>query len=107
MFCLKVKKVVRHCDSIATLVFERAVRSYPGQFVMLNVFDYEEIPLSLSSPNSVTVKAVGETTKALVNFKGGEIVGIRGPFGRPFSYSKRALIVAGGIGIAPLRYLYH
>ncbi|WP_457550483.1 dihydroorotate dehydrogenase electron transfer subunit [Archaeoglobus sp.] len=106
-FCLKVKKVIRHCDSIATLVFEKRILSYPGQFVMLNVFDYEEIPLSLSSPNSVTVKAVGETTKALVNFEGGEIVGIRGPFGRPFSYSNRALIVAGGIGVAPLRYLYH
>ncbi len=107
MFCLKVKKVVRHCKSIATLVFNKEIRSLPGQFVMLNVFDYEEIPLSLSSPNSVTVKVVGETTRALVNFKGGETVGVRGPFGRPFSFSKKALIVAGGIGIAPLRYLYH
>jgi len=107
MFCLRVEEIVRHTKNIATLIFERSIRSYPGQFVMLNVFGYEEIPLSLSSEKSVTVKAVGETTSAIVNFEGGEIVGVRGPFGRHFSYSKRAVIIAGGIGIAPLRYLYH
>ena len=107
MFCLRVEKVIKHNESIVTLIFDREIRSYPGQFIMLNVFDYEEIPLSLSSARSVTVKAVGETTKALVNFKGGEIVGVRGPFGKPFSYSKNALLIAGGIGVAPLRYLYH
>jgi len=107
VFCLKVEKVIKHSENIATLIFDREIRSYPGQFIMLNVFDYEEIPLSLSSERSVTVKAVGETTKALVNFKGGEIVGVRGPFGKHFSYSKNALLIAGGIGVAPLRYLYH
>ena len=66
MFCLRVEKVIKHNESIATLIFDREIRSYPGQFIMLNVFDYEEIPLSLSSARSVTVKAVGETTKALV-----------------------------------------
>lgn len=107
MFCLRVKKVIRHTEKISTLIFDKSIPSKPGQFVMLNVIGYEEIPLSLSSERSVTVKAVGETTNALVNFNGGEIVGVRGPFGRPFSRSDRALIVAGGIGIAPLRYLYH
>ncbi len=106
MFCVRVERVVRHTDSIATLIFERELHSYPGQFLMVNVFGYEEIPLSLSSPNSVTVKAVGETTRALVRFEGGELVGLRGPFGRPFTPSDKALIVAGGIGIAPLKYLH-
>ncbi len=107
MFCLRVKRVIRHSESISTLIFEKEIPSKPGQFLMLNVIGYEEIPLSLSSQKSVTVKAVGETTKVLVNFEGGEIVGVRGPFGNSFSPSKKALIVAGGIGIAPLRYLYH
>jgi len=108
MFTLRVAKVVRHTEEISTIYFNRILRSFPGQFVMVNVFGYEEIPLSLSSPRSVTVKMVGETTKALVNIEAGTILGVRGPFGNPFTPTDgKALILAGGIGIAPLRYLYH
>ena len=104
MFTLRVAKVVRHTEEISTIYFNRILRSFPGQFVMVNVFGYEEIPLSLSSPRSVTVKMVGETTKALVNIEAGTILGVRGPFGNPFTPTDgKALILAGGIGIAPLR----
>ncbi|HIP63375.1 MAG TPA: dihydroorotate dehydrogenase electron transfer subunit [Archaeoglobus profundus] len=106
MFCVKVEKVIKYNENLATIVFNSYIPSYPGQFVMVNVFGYEEIPLSLSSPNSVTVKAVGETTRALVNIKPGEYLGIRGPFGRPFTPARKALIIGGGIGMAPLSYLY-
>jgi len=106
MFSVRVESVVRHSRSIATIFFDRIIPSYPGQFLMVNVFGYEEIPLSLSSPNSITVKAVGETTNTLVNVNAGELLGIRGPFGKPFTPSKNALIVAGGIGIAPLKFLH-
>lgn len=107
MFTIKVERVIRHNSSTATLHFSSTLKSYPGQFIMLNLFGVEEIPLSLSSPSSVTVKAVGETTGRLVNFSGGEVVGVRGPFGNPFSpTSGNALIVAGGMGIAPMMFLY-
>lgn len=107
MFSLKVKKVKRYSESVSTIFFDKEIRSYPGQFIMLNVFGFEEIPLSLSSPNSVTVKAVGETTRYLVGIKEGEFVGIKGPYGNMFSLTNgRALLVAGGMGIAPLHYLY-
>ncbi len=106
MFSVRVERVVRHTKGIATIFFDRVIPSYPGQFLMVNVFGYEEIPLSLSSPNSITVKAVGETTNALVNINRGELLGIRGPFGKPFTPSNKALIIAGGIGIAPLKFLY-
>jgi len=107
MFCVKVREVMRHNENTATVFFNTSLRSYPGQFVMLNVFGYEEIPLSLSSPDSITVRAVGETTDALINIKSGEIVGIKGPMGKPFSPSnKSALLIAGGIGVAPLMYLH-
>lgn len=106
MFCIKVEKVIKYSENLATIIFNRCIPSYPGQFIMVNVFGYEEIPLSLSSPNSVTVKAVGETTRALINIEPGTYVGIRGPFGRPFTPAKRALIIGGGIGMAPLAYLY-
>lgn len=106
MFCIKVEKVIKYSENLATIIFNTCIPSYPGQFIMVNVFGYEEIPLSLSSPNSVTVKAVGETTRALINIEPGTYVGIRGPFGRPFTPAKRALIIGGGIGMAPLAYLY-
>jgi dihydroorotate dehydrogenase electron transfer subunit len=106
VFCVKVAKVVKHTKDIATIYFDRYIHSYPGQFLMVNVFGYEEIPLSLSSPKSITVKAVGETTRALVEIEEGELLGLRGPFGNPFTPAKKALIVAGGIGIAPMLYLY-
>ena len=106
MFSLKIEEIIRHSEKISTIFFSGKLRSYPGQFIMLNVFGMEEIPLSLSTPNSVTVKAVGKTTEALVSIPTGTYIGIRGPFGRPFSpTNKRALFVAGGIGIAPLVYL--
>ncbi len=107
MFTVKVEKVIRHSNEISTIYFNRTLRSYPGQFVMVNVIGYEEIPLSLSSPRSVTVKAVGETTKALISIEAGSFLGIRGPFGNPFTPADKAIIIAGGIGIAPLRFLYH
>ncbi len=107
MFTLKVREVERHSKSLATIYFSKKLKAYPGQFVMVNVFGFEEIPLSLSSPNSVTVKAVGKTTEKLVNIQEGESLGIRGPFGNPFSpTSDSALIIAGGIGIAPLIFLH-
>jgi len=106
MYYTKITKVERLTKDIATLYFNVSLQSYPGQFVMLNVPGYEEIPLSLSSPSSVTVKAVGETTERLVNAEEGMRVGLRGAFGSAFTPSKSALIVAGGIGIAPLKYLY-
>ncbi|RLI71519.1 dihydroorotate dehydrogenase electron transfer subunit [Archaeoglobales archaeon] len=107
MFSVRVEKVIKYNEDYSTIFFNSYLKSYPGQFVMLNVFGLEEIPLSLSSPNSVTVKAVGETTKALINIQTGELLGMRGPFGQPFTpTSGKALLIAGGIGAAPLFYLH-
>ncbi len=107
MFTLRVDKIIRHSKDTSSLFFTTRLRSYPGQFIMLYLPEYEEIPLSLSSPNSVTVKAVGDTTKALISSNAGDIVGVRGPFGKPFTpTTKNALLVAGGIGSAPLFYLH-
>ena len=81
-----------------------------GQFVMVWIPGVDEIPMSVSywkAPEAeITVKSVGEATKNLCNLERGDWIGIRGPFGRHFSSdSKNALLVGGGIGIAPLRPL--
>ena len=107
MFTVKIEEVIEHNEKYSTIIFDRSFRAYPGQFIMLHVFGLEEIPLSLSSENSVTVKAVGETTKYLVKIKPGTRVGIKGPLGNPFSpTSGKALIIAAGIGAAPLAFLH-
>jgi NAD(P)H-flavin reductase len=85
----------------------------PGQFTMLYVFGVGEVPISISGDPSRpqglvhTVRAVGTVTRALQQLKRGDIVGVRGPFGSPWPTTEAAgsdvVIVAGGIGLAPLR----
>ncbi len=90
----------------------------PGQFNMLYVFGVGEVPISISGPAYDpipvvhTIRAVGAITRALVNLKPGAWVGVRGPFGTAWplkaAEGKDVVIVAGGIGLAPLRpAIYH
>lgn len=107
---MRVLRVVEETDGITTLVFKDQIcaSARPGQFIMVYVPDLEEVPMSLSAIGpgalaSITVKAVGETTRALSNLKPGSLIGIRGPFGRGFSIEgRRPLVVGGGVGLAPL-----
>jgi len=85
----------------------------PGQFNMLYVFGVGEVPISISSDPrdgstlKHTTRAVGTVTKALERLKKGDTVGIRGPFGSSWpveeARGRDCVIVAGGIGLAPLR----
>lgn len=87
----------------------------PGQFVEVSAFGYGEAPFSISSSPlekdfiEVTVRRVGNVTRALFNMKEGDIVGVRGPFGRGWPVEEMRgqslLMIGGGIGIAPLRPL--
>ncbi|MEM3579123.1 MAG: dihydroorotate dehydrogenase electron transfer subunit [Candidatus Bathyarchaeia archaeon] len=87
-------------------------KAKPGQFLMLWVPGVDEIPLSVFNVDrertvvSVAVKRVGEATKALHNMKAGDWIGVRGPFGNSFTFKEgEALLVGGGVGIAPLTFL--
>ncbi len=84
----------------------------PGQFTMLSAFGAGEVPISISGdpgggPLVHTVRAVGLATAAICAAKPGEALGVRGPFGRPWPLEELegadVLVVAGGIGLAPLR----
>ena len=93
----------------------------PGQFNMVTLFGIGEAPISLSSEPQRresfdhTVRAVGSLTKALTRLEPGSTVGVRGPYGSAWpmeeAKGKNVLIVAGGIGLAPLRpaitYMFH
>ena len=93
----------------------RTFRHQPGQFVMLSVPGSGEMPISLSSSPSrpevleLCVRKVGRVTSALYRLHTNDVVGIRGPYGNgyPIRIMRRndLLIVAGGLGMAPLRSL--
>lgn len=85
----------------------------PGQFNMLYLFGLGEVAISISGdPHDRdvlvhTIRAVGTVTKAMARLKRGETLGVRGPYGRGWpleeAIGKDLLVVAGGLGIAPLR----
>ena len=90
----------------------------PGQYSMLYVFGIGELPISISGdpeePGRLvyTVRSVGQATHALVTQQEGNVLGVRGPFGTSWPMTqargKDVLVVAGGIGLAPLRpAIYH
>ncbi len=85
----------------------------PGQFTMLSARGGGEVPISISGdPDDDgtlehTVRSVGLATDAICRTRPGQVLGVRGPFGRPWPVAEvegaDVVIVAGGIGLAPLR----
>ncbi|WP_395298240.1 FAD/NAD(P)-binding protein [Kitasatospora hibisci] len=83
----------------------------PGQFAMVYAFGTGDVPLSVSGLDghrlTHTVRAVGAVSGKLNGLRPGETVGVRGPFGTGWDLPAAAgldlLVVAGGIGLAPLR----
>jgi dihydroorotate dehydrogenase electron transfer subunit len=112
---VRVSEKIEETERITTLLFEMPLTNFefhPGQFFMVWVPGVDEIPMSVSLWDppiaGITVQAVGEATDSLTKLSEGDWLGIRGPFGSHFSTdSKKALVVGGGIGMAPLRPLVH
>ncbi len=85
----------------------------PGQFVMVSVLGIGEAPISLSSSPlnrecfDITIRKVGDVTNAISKMKKGDILWLRGPYGNGWpmeeARGKNLLIIAGGIGLPPLR----
>lgn len=85
----------------------------PGQFNMIYVYAAGEVPISISGdpsdPDRIihTTRAVGAVTKVMKGLRRGDMVGVRGPFGVPWPVEEArgmdVVLVAGGIGLAPLR----
>ena len=93
---------------------EIAAAARPGQFVMVHCGGDTVVPRPLSihkvdgSNLSLLFSVVGKGTGWLSRRKKGEVLGIFGPLGAGFQFRRDArnvLIVAGGIGIAPLCFL--
>jgi len=106
-----IQKGVVETATIKSIYFrdEPSSKAEPGQFLMVWIPGLDEIPMSISymlqdDLAAVSVKMVGPATGALYFRRMGQPLGVRGPYGRGFTLTdgKRALIVAGGAGGAPL-----
>ena len=103
---VKITKIIRETPSTRTFVFDRSFdEAIAGQFVMVWIRGVDEIPMTLSSKNSITVQKVGDATEKLFTLEEGAELGIRGPFGKGFTLpgkDEKILLIAGGVGAAPL-----
>lgn len=119
----RILRSKRETHDVVTLTLDVSERPaglpfLPGQFTMLYTFGSGEVPVSISGdpakPLSLvhTIRAVGGVTNAICRLRRHATLGVRGPFGSAWpaqeSRGKDVCIVAGGIGIAPLRpFIYH
>lgn len=114
----RVQQIRREMPDTFTLALEAAdgdeiLPFACGQFNMLYVYGVGEIPISISGdpdradPLVHTTRAVGAVSRAMCELRLGDTLGVRGPFGSHWpielANGKDVVIVAGGIGLAPLR----
>ena len=112
----KIKKIIPETSNITTFILEgKPIAFEAGQFADLTIPGIGEAPFTPSSSPyaedlEFTVMKVGRVTEALFNLKEGDLVGVRGPFGKPYPLNefkgKEVFIVGGGVGFAPLRSLF-
>jgi len=88
----------------------------PGQCVMVGIIGIGEAIFAIASPPNadcieISVMKMGRVTTALHNCNVGDKVFVRGPLGNGFPVEewegKNIVLIAGGIGITPLRSLYY
>jgi NAD(P)H-flavin reductase len=103
---------------VVTLSLEPTAGELPpfrhGQFNMVTSFGRGEVAVSMSSapgapgPLEHSIRRVGAVTAALCAAPVGSLLGIRGPFGSSWGVDEvengaDVVVMAGGIGLAPLR----
>lgn len=94
---------------------QACIRFEPAQIGMIGLPGVGEVPISFSNDASdpervaMTIRAAGAVTQRIVDLQPGDVVGMRGPFGVPWPLrelaGRQVLVVAGGLGLAPLRSL--
>jgi len=100
---IELTDIVVECSDVKTFFFDHHFDFVPGQYVMIWIRGVDEIPMSLSYADGITVREVGDATSELFKLSIGDEIGIRGPFGNGFRLTNKCiLLVAGGLGAAPL-----
>ncbi len=102
---VKIKKVSEENADTKTFFFEKKDDIKPGQFLMVWIPELGEKPFSVSyigKETGITVFRKGKFTEKLFSMEPGDMIGVRGPYGKGFGIRNNACVVGGGCGIAPL-----
>lgn len=114
----EITKIIDEAPNIKTFYVSLTdfTEPIPGQFNMIYIKGFGEVPISVSEISRKgnkliighTIRAIGSVTQAFFNIaKIGTYIGIRGPYGNGWplknSTGRDIMIIAGGIGLAPLR----
>ena len=115
----EVLEVITETPTIKTIKLKpkEEISFTTGQFIGLTIPGVGEAPFTPSSRPAVkdtmevTVMKVGKVTEKIHQLRKGDIIGLRGPFGKGYPLDdfkgKEILVVGGGCGFAPLRSLMY
>ncbi|MGW2627974.1 ferredoxin reductase family protein [Streptomyces chattanoogensis] len=119
---LRISEVRTEGPDVVSIVIEGlaldALRAEPGQFFRWRFLDRRlwrtSLPFSLSAPPRndtlrITVKACGDHTRRVRRLRPGVRVWATGPFGAMTAHRRtrrKVLLLAGGVGITPMRALF-
>ncbi len=99
-------EIVRETPTTMTYRFRADFGGKPGQFLMVWIPRYDELPMALSylgAVKGITVHDYGDATHALAAFNAGDRIGVRGPYGNTFRLEgEKVLAVGGGSGMASM-----
>lgn len=101
---------------VLTFEADQPLLALPGQFAMIRSSTWGDAPLlprpmsllTAGDRPSILIKVVGEGTRRMAHASSGEPFSLLAPLGQPWSpcpEGHRPVLVAGGVGVAPLLYL--
>ena len=103
---VRLLEISRETPTTMTYRFRADLGGRPGQFLMVWIPRYDELPMALSylgAVKGITVRDYGDATHALAAFNAGERIGVRGPYGNTFRLAgEKVLAVGGGSGMASM-----
>jgi len=107
----KLLDVIPQTEDNTLFRIKTKLNPQPGQFVEVSIPGIGEAPISSASYSNklldLNVRTVGAVTENLMEFKKGEKIHLRGPYGNGYPMDKykgkNLILIGGGCGVAPLR----
>jgi dihydroorotate dehydrogenase electron transfer subunit len=103
---VRILELVRETPTTMTYRFRGDFGGQPGQFLMVWIPRYDELPMAISylgAVKGITVHDYGDATHAFATFSAGDRIGVRGPYGNAFRLEgEKVLAVGGGSGMASM-----
>ena len=121
---LQHREAIDRAYHVLTFTPPEPIAALPGQFAMIRSTTWGSDPLlprpmsllTAGERPSILIKVVGQGTRRMANASSGEVFELLAPLGRSWSdfdaqrapaaaSDRRAVLVAGGVGVAPLLFL--